>query len=91
MVSMGSFYDRDNIFHLLITVANILDPTYIRQKVSEYDQEKYTITHCTPTHSTVRKSYKTFKVTRYPKDNKKQSNQLSPPRQDDCKTRKDSK
>ena len=47
-----------------------------------------TITHCRPTHGTVRKSHRTFTVTRYPQDNKgKEISSL--PLQDDCKTRKD--
>ena len=41
------------------------------------------------THVTMRKSHKTVTVTGHPKDILKQSNQL--PRQDDCKTRKDTK
>ena len=50
-----------------------------------------TITHCRPTHSTVRKSHRMVTTTRHQEDNTKQSNQLSLPHQDDCKTGKDTK
>ena len=45
--------------------------------------ESAAITHCRPTHSTVRKSHRTLAVTR-----QKQSNQLSLPCQYVCKTQK---
>ena len=46
------------------------------QKVSDYDQEITTITHCRPIHDTVRKSQRTITVTRHIKDIKKATSSL---------------
>ena len=53
------------IFLTLSVVCRIFIP-----KVSEYYQEIITITQHRPTQGTMRKSHRTFTVTRHPKDNK---------------------
>ena len=56
------------------------------QKVSEYDKgipQSHT--------ASMRKSHKTLTVTRYQQDIKAKQQGFSHPRQDDCKTRKDTK
>ena len=75
------------LLHFPLVLINRLNKTKI---VSEYDQENTTITKCRQTHGTARKSHATINH-EAPGRQTEQSNQLSLPHQDDCKTRMDIK
>ena len=78
---------------LLSTVCepNNLDVTAIIeiQTKNQWAWSGYiTITHCRPTHGTMRKSNRTMAKTKHQEDKQSKSNQLYLPHQDDYKTRK---